>query len=320
MEIEHYWSGLLLLAEEIKNFSGTVHYCFIKFSKDSEVYINRLPVPEAGRSMVLVMLNSDVYAEHQMANVIELKGPMARLRKNYDLTEEAASFLCTYLPYCFLSLKAKKLKRAITISHFAQSLDGKIATLNGDSKWIGNEQNLIHAHRMRALCDGILIGAKTLNYDRPSLTVRLVEGKNPKRVVICSSKGDFSSLQSCDDGIIVIGMSEDPCIHNTEYVRFAPDSGGKIDCSKVLAYLYQQGLHTVYVEGGAATSSQFMKEKMIDIVQLHISPVIFGSGVSSFLLPEIERVEDALAFEQYSFMPVGDTYMFVGEMNMIPYA
>lgn len=320
MKMEYYWSGLLLLAEEIKNFRGTIHYCFIKFSKDSEIYINRLPFPETGQTLVLVMLHSDVAVEHRSTNIIDLKGSTAHLRKNFDLAEEAASFLCTYLPYCFLSLKAKKLKRSITISHFAQSLDGKIATLNGDSKWIGNEQNLIHAHRMRALCDGILIGAKTMNFDRPSLTVRLVEGKNPKRVVICSSKGDFSSLQSCDEVIIVVGMSEDPCIRNTEYVRFSPDKEGKIGCSELLAYLYQQGLHTVYVEGGAATSSQFMKEKMIDIVQLHISPVIFGSGVSSFLLPEIERVQDAVSFEQYSFMPVGDTYMFVGEMNMIPYA
>lgn len=313
MEIADYWSGLLMLAKEVKNFDGTIHYCFIKFGRNSEVHINRLPVPEHEKSMVLVELDSNVYADHQLANVIVLKGMVAHLQKNHDLTEEAVSFLCTYLPYCFLSLKAKKLKRAVTISHFAQSLDGKIATLHGDSKWIGNEENLTHAHRMRALCDSILIGAKTMNYDQPLLTVRLVEGENPRRVVICSSKGDFSSLQTSDDEpIILIGTSPDPCIPKTEYTRFPPNKEGRIACRQILAYLYKKGLYSVYVEGGAATSSQFMKEKVIDIMQLHISPVIFGSGINSFLLPEIERVQQGIYFDQYSFMPIGNTYMFIG--------
>lgn len=317
MEIEDYWSGLLLLTDEVKKHQGTVHYCFIRFGDDHEVHINRLPVPDPKRSMVLIILHPDAVVDHPLASVISLEGMFAHLQKNLDLSDEVASFLCIYLPYCFLPLKAHQMKRAVAITHFAQSLDGKIATLHGDSKWIGNEQNLIHAHRMRALCDSILIGSKTMNYDQPSLTVRLVQGKNPKRIVICSSESDFSSLQSsAGDKILVMGLQEDAYIENAEYIRFTPNQEGRIDCSRILSCLYQRGIHTVYIEGGAATSSQFMKEKMIDVVQLHIAPVIFGSGVSCFMLPEIERVQEAIFFERYSFKAMGNTYMFIGEMNI----
>ncbi len=316
MNIENYWSGLLQLTREVKKHNGPVDYCFIKFGDEHEIHINRLLVPDTHWPMVLVVLNPRVLNDHQLASVIELQGVKAILRKNLNMPEEIASFLCTYIPYCFLSVRARQLERAIAITHFAQSLDGKIATLSGDSKWIGNEQNLIHAHRMRALCDSILIGSRTMNCDQPSLTVRLVEGDNPLRIIICSSEGDFRSLQaSADEKIIVMGGEEDPCLENAEYVRFPANPDGKISCSDILSYLYQQGIFTVYIEGGATTSSQFMKESMVDIIQLHISPMIFGSGVSSFVLPEINSVQEAITFQHYLFIPMGDTYMFVGEMN-----
>lgn len=321
MEIEDYWPGLLLLAEEVKKHREAIHYCFVRFGDNHEVHINRLPVPDPHRAMLLVILHPESVADHPLASVVRLQGRQAYLQKNLDLSDKAASFICTYLPYCFLSLKAHARQRAVAITHFAQSLDGKIATLQGDSKWIGNEQNLIHAHRMRALCDGILIGSRTMNYDHPSLTVRLVQGKNPKRIVICSSEGDFSSLQSsADDQILVLGMQENPCIENTQYIHFTPNEEGKIDCQDILSCLYQQDIHAVYIEGGAATSSRFLKERMIDVVQLHIAPVIFGSGVSSFVLPEIEQVQEAIHFDRYSFVPMGDTYMFIGEMNIDTHA
>ncbi len=69
----------------------------------------------------------------------------------------------TYAPYCLASRYAKSWQRAFSVSHFAQPLDGRIATVDGHSQWIGGPGNLTHAHRIRALCDGILIGAKTMS-------------------------------------------------------------------------------------------------------------------------------------------------------------
>ncbi|MEO0332468.1 MAG: RibD family protein, partial [Bacteroidota bacterium] len=254
MSLENYWQGLLLLKQTIADTSEAVRFCFINFGDTCEVYLNRLPVPDPQKSLVLVIVDQDADIQHHKATSFLLDNTVLVLDYEYQLDEEVIDFLATYMPYCFLPLQARKRQRAVAITHFAQSLDGKIATSQGDSKWIGNDDNLVHAHRMRALCSSILIGSHTLNYDHPSLTVRLVEGSNPRRVVLCSTESDFSSLQSgSDNPVLVIGSGDDPCLKNTEYVQLAADKNGKVACTDILKLLFEKGLYTVYVEGGSAT-------------------------------------------------------------------
>jgi len=95
---------------------------------------------------------------------------------------------------------AKKISGDVpfTMVHMAVSLDGKIATVNGHSKWIGNEQNLNHAHRLRAILDGILIGSGTVKTDSPTLNVRRVTGQSPTRFVLSNVSQDFSQLQKLE--------------------------------------------------------------------------------------------------------------------------
>ncbi|MEQ9442257.1 MAG: RibD family protein [Cyclobacteriaceae bacterium] len=316
MALATYWQGLLLLKEAISNTSEEVRFCFINFGPKSEVYINRLPVPDAQSSLVLILVDPEAEIQHHKATVFYLEGTVLVLDYVYELEEEIIDFLATYMPYCFLPIRARQQNRAIAITHFAQSLDGKIATLDGDSKWIGNEDNLIHAHRMRALCSSILIGSHTLNYDHPSLTVRLVDGKNPRKVVLCSTESDFSSLKgNAKKPILIIGTGENPGLEHAEYVQLPPDAEGKIPCPDILSLLYKKGLHSVYIEGGSTTSSSFLAQHSIDILQLHIAPLIFGSGLDSFTLPKITSVDEAVQFDRFYFKPIGDTFMFVGEMN-----
>jgi len=84
-----------------------------------------------------------------------------------------------YLPIC-----SATRERPLTLGHLGQSLDGFIATHAGDSRWVTGEQNMLHMHRLRALCDAVMVGAGTVAIDDPQLTTRLVEGPNPLRVVI----------------------------------------------------------------------------------------------------------------------------------------
>ncbi|MEM9834470.1 MAG: RibD family protein [Bacteroidota bacterium] len=316
MTLENYWQGLLLLKQAIADTSEVVRFCCINFGETCEVYLNRLPVPDPKKSLVLVLVDHEADIQQHQATVFFLDGTVLVLDYEYNLEEEVIDFLATYMPYCFLPLQARKRQRAVSITHFAQSLDGKIATAEGDSKWIGNDDNLVHAHRMRALCSSILIGSHTLNYDHPSLTVRLVEGSNPRRVVLCSTESDFSSLQSSSTNpVLVIGSGDDPCLENTEYVQLSADEEGRIACTDILELLFEKGLYTVYVEGGSATTSSFLGQKSIDVLQLHIAPLIFGSGLDSFTLPEISSVSEAVEFDRFYFKPVGDTFMFVGEMH-----
>lgn len=321
MEIEDYWSGVLLLAEKVKQAEENIDYCFLQLGAEPEVRINHLPVPVKDSLLLMVIANPAMEMEHEQASIFRLDTYAVHMVQNMGLSEDVKEFLIAYLPYCFLSVQARKMSRAVAITHFAQSLDGRIATQKGDSKWIGNEENLIHAHRMRALCDSILIGANTLNFDQPALTVRLVAGKNPQRIVLCSTVADFSSLQEqCEDDVIIVGTCDDPQIPQTEYFPFEPNANGRIDCLALLRFLYQRSIYSVYIEGGSTTTSGFIEEKATDIVQLHISPIIFGSGVSSFNLPEITHVQQAVQFDRFFFRPMGNTYMFVGAMNIESHA
>lgn len=229
---------------------------------------------------------------------------------------DADSMIREYLPYALLPWKAASLNRAVTVAHFAQSLDGKIATHTGHSRWIGNHENLLHAHRMRALCEGILIGKGTLTSDEPALTVRHVPGQNPQRIILSSSPCNFDSLlKSSDEEIWWIGGME----HDSEKVRCLEWNSKEHanPCEKLLQYLYQEGISTVFIEGGSRTTSAFLKESVIDIMQFHISPMVFGSGIPGIALPEIEEVGQSISFESWKFLPVGDSMMFVG--NPSPY-
>jgi len=230
------------------------------------------------------------------------------------LSEERRPMLQHYLPYCLLAYHAHRQKRAISITHFAQSLDGRIATESGDSRWIGSEENLIHAHRMRALCDGILIGSQTLVADEPSLTVRHVKGNNPKRIVVGTSAHDFSSLwRSCSDPVLVLGNGRIQDDQRLEYVS-RDKSLGRWRGIDILECLYERGICSVYIEGGAQTTSNFLHDGAVDILQLHLSPRLFGSGISSIRLPEIGEVKDSIKLDPFTFVPVGNSMMFVGQI------
>ncbi|MEO0468540.1 MAG: RibD family protein [Bacteroidota bacterium] len=311
------WQALLHLTQSANAHPGDADYCTLRFGKEPAVAFDAVLPPQSGHRRVQILLNDQARAisDPAVAVVKRQNSFSARVIRGENLKDEEIRLMEHYLPYSLLAFEARKHRRAVAVSHFAQSLDGKIATITGDSKWIGNEANLVHAHRMRALCDGILIGTRTLQYDQPSLTVRKVVGENPRRIVISSSARDFSSLvNSCSDPVMVLGGPERESQPQLEYISL-PMEDGQIACDDILSCLYEKGIHSVYIEGGAETTSNFLREKAIDILQLHLSPRIFGSGVSGVSLPEILEVQDAFSFRQFHFQPVGDTFMFVGELN-----
>src|SRR5437867_983279 len=84
-----------------------------------------------------------------------------------------------YLPIC-----SATAARPVTVGHLGQSLDGFIATHAGESRWVTGQENVLHSHRLRALCDAVVVGAGTVAADDPRLTTRLVPGPNPLRVVL----------------------------------------------------------------------------------------------------------------------------------------
>jgi diaminohydroxyphosphoribosylaminopyrimidine deaminase/5-amino-6-(5-phosphoribosylamino)uracil reductase len=209
-------------------------------------------------------------------------------------------------------LHARRLGRAFAVSHFAQSLDGRIATPAGDSKRIGSPSNLVHAHRMRALSGGIVIGSRTLRRDRPRLTVRYVEGRQPARIVLASSSEGLGGLARIEGGeVFLVGANGAAAPPGVTVVPLH-SANGSIPTSEILRELFRRGIRSVYIEGGALTTSRFLREGNIDVLQVHISPLILGSGLSSFRLPPVADVASSLRLSDHAFTPVDDGMMIVG--------
>jgi len=218
-----------------------------------------------------------------------------------------------YLPIVLGAWRAKCRGLPFVTAHLAQTLDGKIACTNGRSQWIGNSANQHHAHRLRALHDGILVGRRTLELDDPQLTVRHVPGRDPQRVVlsaraeivrdaaryrafrgsgatvVCARGAEVSALPGCVR-LLTVGREGDTACEPGDVVRT----------------LAQNGVHSIFVEGGAATISSFLVAGAITILHLHIAPMILGSGVAAFSLPEVSAIRDGKRFRIATFTLDGE--------------
>ncbi|MGB0840069.1 MAG: RibD family protein [Chitinophagales bacterium] len=314
-----FWTSLLYLKNQVATFDAPIRCFSLQVAPEPSLSFNRFLSPTTMDSKQSVLLHFEIDWQKGFLKGIQLTKTSKKAKIHLqEIFPEYQQFFQLYLPYCLISNLAQQQQRTISISHFAQSLDGKIATHTGDSQWIGNPENLLHAHRMRALCDGILIGKNTLQNDAPSLTVRHVEGKNPKRIVISSSACDYSSLLKNEtERILVLGKNAISPSHqhpSMDYIQL-PCTDGRIDTKLILEELFRQGIYSVYIEGGAQTTSTFLKEGNIDVLQLHLSPQVFGSGISGISLPTIDRVQDSIAFKHTHFYRIGNAVMFVGEMD-----
>ena len=152
---------------------------------------------------------------------------------------------------------------------------------------------------MRALLDGVLVGARTVLQDNPQLTVRHVEGPNPRRLVLSGTGTALRGQQPRQifesPGSVVIVRSDAEVGRTNDHVEVVSlQHNGTIGLppASVLEALSERGIHSIYLEGGAKTVSSFLGASAIDILQVHIASMVLGSGLSSFSLPEVEHVRD----------------------------
>lgn len=191
----------------------------------------------------------------------------------------------------------------MVVGQIGQSLDGRIATESGHSKYINGPAGLAHLHRLRALVDGIVIGVGTAIADDPQLTVRRVSGAHPARVVI-DPKGRLGREAKvfAPDGtrrLLIIAQGT-RCVppSGVETITL-PESDGQIAPAAILAALAGRGLRRVLIEGGAMTVSRFLASGCLDRLHVTVAPVILGAGFASFTLPSVERADQALRVPMY---------------------
>jgi len=308
------WNCLLKIKTAVDQTTTVPDFC--SFREDGHVEFNNNLSNSTHLRIGQIYFNTTISKTTEGTAQFQLKDNQELLvQHSGQFQASELNFLKTYLPFCFLAFLAKNLGRTISVAHFAQTLDGKIATNNGDSKWIGNRENLIHAHRMRALCDGILIGNKTLKADQPKLTVRHVNGQDPQRIVLGTSHTDFSSLTNSGSGkVIVIGSLHHNWNGCLDYIQLDKVEG-IIPPQTILRKLYKKNINSIYIEGGASTTSCFLNKNAIDILQLHIAPLLFGSGKNGINLPIITEVKQAIQFKEYQFHQIGSEIMFTGFLS-----
>ncbi|MEO1266858.1 MAG: RibD family protein, partial [Myxococcota bacterium] len=238
-------------------------------------------------------------------------------RARGNVPPEVQRLMSTYGVYPLLPLLARALGRAVTVSHFAQSLDGRIATHTGDSRWIGDRSNRVHAHRMRALCDVILIGAETARRDRPQLNVRHVSGRDPVRMVLGDAElqVEFQHMRAASNAPILHAIAHAPSLHTPQAELLQlPSDGQRIAPQTLLHSLFERGLYTVYIEGGQHTTSGFLTDGVLDLVQVHTSPLILGGGPTGFALAHggAATVAQGYGFDAHRFEAAGSGMLFVG--------
>lgn len=187
------------------------------------------------------------------------------------------------------------------VGRLAQTLDGRIATASGSSQWIGGPGDILHTHRLRALCHAVVVGAGTVRHDNPRLTTREVPGPNPLRVVIDTDRRLSADFAVFHDGPpTLLACAEDtpgPDTHGAAQVlRLPREATGGIAPAALLRALSARGLTRIFVEGGGLTVSRFLAAGCLDRLHVTVAPVLLGSGVPAFTLPEVARIADGLRF------------------------
>ncbi|QUS36853.1 riboflavin deaminase [Falsirhodobacter algicola] len=186
--------------------------------------------------------------------------------------------------------------RPFVVGQVGQSLDGRVATVDGDSRDISGADGLRHLHRLRALADAVVLGVGTVIADDPRLSVRLVPGPSPVRVVIdCHGVMPRHARMLHDQGApVILIRAEDapPAPPGTDVIALPRQAGGLCPAA-ILDALAARGLHRILIEGGARTTARFLDAGLLDRLHVTVAPLIIGSGPTGITLPPVATLAEA---------------------------
>lgn len=203
----------------------------------------------------------------------------------------------------------KDLARPFVTLKLATSLDGRIATASGESKWITGEEARLQGHRLRAAHDAILVGVGTVLADDPELTARL-PGRavdQPLRVVLDSGLRTPATAKLAGPNTLILTTAEPRPVGGAEVRRLAADDEGRPAVSSVLAALEAAGMASVLIEGGGQVAAAFLRAGAVDRLEWFRAPVLLGGeGRPCVAALDLAKLADAPKFRRLHVEPVGN--------------
>lgn len=209
--------------------------------------------------------------------------------------------------------------------HYAQTIDGRIATRTGDSHWVSGEASLRFAHELRATHDAVLVGIGTVLKDDPLLTTRLVRGPSPARVVVDSTLRvplTAKVLRDTSARTIVATTSSASSAAvrrvraaGADVLQLPADDRSRVDLRTLLERLRAMGLSTVLVEGGRGMITSVLRDRLVDRLTVCIAPKVIGQGIEAVGDLHLDHLRDALTFRAARFVPCDGDVIFEGELE-----
>ncbi len=214
-------------------------------------------------------------------------------------------------------------ERPVVTVSYAQTLDGRLATRTGSSRWISGPQSLRLAHELRAAHDAVMVGVGTVLADDPRLTVRLVEGRDPQRLVVDSTlrtplhAAVLAGEAASGTVLAVTGRAPEERVIaasalGAAVLTVAEDADGQVDLPVLLALLRARGVGSLLVEGGSGLITALLRARLVDRLVVTVAPKILGTGVEAVGDLGIAELALAIALRDTHVECYGEDLVFDG--------
>lgn len=302
-----------------------------ELAQGADVYVTLEPCAHYGKTPPCAKALVEAKVKNVYGGLLDVNPKVAG--KGFKILEDAG----IHVEYGFLQDELRKQnevffkwiehKKPFVVLKAAMTLDGKIATATGQSKWITNETSRAYGYKLRDIYDGIMVGINTVIEDNPMLTARVDGGKNPIRIVVDSSlKIDINANVVQDKSAKTIIATTDKAdkdkilklqAQDVDVIVVDKDENDKVDIEKLLDILGQQNICSILVEGGATLSGSFVAKKLVDKVYFFIAPKIVGGKEAKTPVAGagILNLQEALALKDIQIEKLEEDILIIGRVD-----
>lgn len=302
-----------------------------ELAQGADVYVTLEPCAHYGKTPPCAKALVEAKVKNVYGGLLDVNPKVAG--KGFKILEDAG----IHVEYGFLQDELRKQnevffkwiehKKPFVVLKAAMTLDGKIATATGQSKWITNETSRAYGYKLRDIYDGIMVGINTVIEDNPMLTARVDGGKNPIRIVVDSSlRIDINANVVQDKSAKTIVATTDKAdkdkilklqAQDVDVIVVDKDENDKVDIEKLLDILGQKNICSILVEGGATLSGSFVAKKLVDKVYFFIAPKIIGGKEAKTPVAGtgILNLQEALALKDIQIEKIEEDILIIGRVD-----